>query len=227
MKVANRLILAAVGLAAIVGCKESIIDPPKDTAQIRLVHATPGLSALDMDVAGSAVIRGIAFGNTSAVVVVPSGSQQLVVRAGNQVVGNLSGSLSTSHINNVVVADGIASLSSVVDNDTGSVAPARANVRLVVTAAENTSDPTLLQALLTWSGAADSTMRFGIDTKVARYFSLMYFNPGHFTVKYVPTGTDGPVLAEAGFDVAAGEKKALVLSRGADGVYKVEVVVEK
>jgi hypothetical protein len=180
-----------------------------------------------MDVAGSAVIRGVSYGNTSPVVVVPSGSQQLIVRAGSQVVGTMTGNLSTSHINNVVVADGIAALSSVVDNDTGSVAPARANIRLVVTAAENTTDPTLLQALLNWSGDPDSTMRFGIDTKVARYFSLMYFNPGHFTIKYVPTGTDGPILTQAQFDVAAGEKKALVLSRGSDGVYKVEVVVEK
>ena len=53
----------------------------------------------------------------------------------------------------------------------------------------------------------------------------MYFDAGAFTIEYVPAGGDS-VLTSASFDVAPGEKKAVVLSRAADGSYSVEVTLE-
>jgi len=42
----------------------------------------------------------------------------------------------------------------------------------------------------------------------------------------VPEGAITTVLAQAEFDIAAGEKKAAILERGSDGVYRVQIVVE-
>jgi hypothetical protein len=229
MKGRSCLLVAAVGVAIGTGCSESIINPPGDTAELRLTHASSGLGAVDVEIGGEAVIRGVGFGNTSPLVLVPAGSQRLVVRTATQVLGTVDGVLSENHVNSVVVAAGTPQLSAVVEPDTGSTAPSRANLRLVTVATTNTASPTLLNALLNYSGVpADSTARIGgIDATVARYGSLMYFDPGAIRIRYVPAGASSPVLAEANFEIAAGVKKAAVLSRNPDGSYKVEIVVEQ
>lgn len=65
-----------------------------------------------------------------------------------------------------------------------------------------------------------------MDASIARYGTLMYFDPGHFTVTFVPAG-GSTVLAMVSFEMAAGEKKAVVLQRAADGTYSAQVVVEQ
>jgi hypothetical protein len=66
---------------------------------------------------------------------------------------------------------------------------------------------------------------FGLNATVPSHGPLMYFNPGHFRVRFVPEGGT-TVLTEAEFDVAAGEKKAIVLSRDDAGAYSVKIVTE-
>ena len=94
----------------------------------------------------------------------------------------------------------------------------------------NSSDPTLLQALLSATNqqgqAPDSVQKFGFDAKVASYGTLMYLTPGQVTVKFVPQGT-ATVLTQVSFAVAAGEAKAVVLERAAGGTYSAQVVTEK
>ncbi|MFN0181487.1 MAG: DUF4397 domain-containing protein [Gemmatimonadales bacterium] len=201
--------------------------PATDQAELRLLHATAGLGNIDLEIAGRTVISGVSYGRSSPVALAPAGSRQLVVRAGTTVLGTVSGNLSADHVNSVVVAGGVPQFTTRVDPDTGAVAPSRANIRFVITAAENSSAPLQLNALLSGTSLPnDSTMRFGIDASTSRYWSLMYFDPGTFTVKFVPVGTNGRVLTQATFGVAAGEAKAVVLRRDAAGTYRVEVVVE-
>jgi len=110
--------------------------------------------------------------------------------------------------------------------DTGQVISNRANIRMVNVVGPTTQPPTLLQVKVTAPNAnPDSVMTFGMDTQIASYGTLMYFDPGHFSFRYLPSG-GATVLLETAFDVAAGETKAVVLERGADGVYRVQVVVE-
>jgi hypothetical protein len=91
----------------------------------------------------------------------------------------------------------------------------------------NTSDPTLLDVKVKAPNAnPDSIITFGMDSKVASRGPLMYFDPGHFIFTYLPQGTT-TVLAEVEFDVAAGEKKAVVLERAEDGTYSATVLVEE
>jgi hypothetical protein len=71
----------------------------------------------------------------------------------------------------------------------------------------------------------DSTAKLGFDATVARYGSLMYFDPGHFRLSYVPAGTTD-VLVAPEFDIAVGEVKVAVLSRDPDGTYRVSIVSE-
>lgn len=222
------LMLAGVGLVA-AGCDESPIGPPGGTAALRLLHASAATGAVDVLVGTSRVISNVTFGNGSAIAYVAAGSQELLVRSGSQVLGQLSVTLSTSHVNTVVLANGSARLSDVV-TDTGAVNPTRGNVRLVNVVGPNSSDPTLLQALLSATNqqgqAPDSVQKFGFDAKVASYGTLMYLTPGQVTVKFVPQGTS-TVLTQVTFAVAAGEAKAVVLERAAGGAYTAQVVTEK
>jgi hypothetical protein len=220
--------LLAAACATVSACSTVIDDSPRDSAELRLIHASTGTGSVDLDVGGKAVVRGLPFGQSSPLEEVPAGQQNLVVRAGGQVIGTLAGVLSAVHVNTLVVSGGTAQLASVVVPDTGAVAPTRANIRFVVVASSNATAPTKLDALL--SGAPigqDSTQRFGgLDSEVSKYWSLLYYDAGQFTVQFVPAGATSPVLASAAFSVAAGQKKALVLSRAANGSYGVEVVVE-
>ena len=213
--------------AILSACGDSPIAPPQQDADLRLLHATPNLGAVDVVVGGSIVIHGVTFGNSSAVVQVAAGTQHVVVRSGSLVLGELDYNLKTSQTNNLVVADSAVSFSSVVTPDTGAVSSARANVRMVNVVGSNPSDPVLLDVLVKAPNAnPDSVIKFGLDTRVASYGTLMYFDPGHFEFKYVPQGTTN-VLTQVTFDVALGETKAVVLERASDGTYSATVVVEQ
>ncbi|MGE0439778.1 MAG: DUF4397 domain-containing protein [Gemmatimonadales bacterium] len=221
-----RSFVAAAGVAA-AACSSSTTGNG-DTAELRLIHASAATGTVDLEVAGQPVVTGLAFGQSSALEEVPAGSQTIVARSGGQVIGTLTATLSSQRVNSFVVSAGTVQMSSDVVPDTGSVAPTRANLRFVVVATTNAAAPTQLDALLSGTSIGqDSTQRFGgFDAQVARYYSLLYYDPGQFTVRFVAAGTSTPVLAEATFSVAVGETKAAVLSRAAGGSYTVDIVTE-
>jgi hypothetical protein len=219
--------LSAACLLALAGCGTEPNPPVGGDAELRLLHATADLGPLDVYIGDVRVIQGVTYGNTSAIAMVPDGQQHLVVRSGSTSIGELDATLSPAHINAVTVAAGVPQLSSTVIPDTGAVATNRANIRLVNVVGPTTADPTLLHVLVNFPGVSpDSTARLGLDTKIASYGTLMYFDPGHFRFRFVPQNTT-TVLTEVEFDVAAGEKKAVVLERAADGSYHAQVVVEQ
>ena len=121
------LVLSSIALA---GCQSDPGGPPTDMAQLRLLHASPGTGTIDVLIGNTVVIQNVAFGNASSVATVTAGTQQIVVRSGSQVIGQLTAVLTGDHLNSIVVASGAVSMSSVV-TDTGAVNPSRANVRLV------------------------------------------------------------------------------------------------
>jgi hypothetical protein len=194
---------------------------------LRVLHATPALGPVDVEVAGVTVVHSVAYGTASSLVQVPGGQQHLVVRVGGQVLGELDQTLSLQHVNSMVVAAGTPRFLTMVTPDTGQTVSNRANIRMVNVVGPTTAPPTLLQILVRAPNAnLDSVATFGLDTQIASYGTLMYFDPGHFSFTFVPAG-GATILAEASFDVAAGEKKAVILERAADGTYRVQVLVEQ
>lgn len=218
----------ALAWALAAACGSDTASPNDSQADLRLINASSGLGALDLSIGDQMLITNVPFGIASPIARVPAGAQRLTVRSGGTIVGTLDAQLSTDHVNAVLVAGGKPQFTDVVDADTGSVNVARANLRLITLATANTTAPTRLQVLLSWNDGppSDSIARFNIDATVARYSSLLYFDAGHFHVSYVPQGGT-TVLAEATFDITAGETKAAVLSRNDDGSYHVEIVTEK
>ena len=213
------------GLLGAWGCATESSNPGTE-AELRVLHATPALGAVTVDVAGVTVIQSVSYGMASDLVRVPRGRQRIVVRAGAQVLGELEPTLSDQHVNSVVVSNGTPRFLDLVTPDTGTTATNRANLRMVNIVGTNLDPPTLLDVLVKAPNAnPDSVMKFGVDTRIARYGTLMYFDPGHFNFKYLPAGGT-TLLAEVSFDMAVGEKKAVVLERAADGTYRVQVVVE-
>jgi hypothetical protein len=213
-----------VGLAlASAACSEST-PPGQSEAELKLVHVSASVGAADVFVGGERVIADQAFG-TSRLVRVPAGNQQLSIRKNGQSLRTLGVLLSASHVNSVVLSDSGLQASSVVTPDTGQAISNRANIRLINITSGNAAAPTLLHVLINAPGVSpDSVARLGIDTQIASHGTLMYFDPGHFRFRFVPQGTT-TVLTEVEFDVAAGEKKAVVLQRE-NGVYRAEVVTE-
>lgn len=217
--------LAAAVCLAPAACDDST-SPGENDAELRLLHATSDLGALDVEVGGTTVISGVAFGHTSEIVMVPSGMQQIIVRSNGTVVGQIEGQLTTAHLNALTVAAGIPQLSATVIPDTGQVATDRANLRLVNVAGSNTDEPFMLHVLISAPGLApDSIVRIGLDTRVGSYSSLIYFDPGEFLLRYVPENTE-TVLTQTTFNIAAGETKVAILQRDAAGNYSVQVVME-
>jgi len=202
-------------------------NEPAGEAELRVLHATPALGPVDVAVGGVTVVHGIAFGTTSTLVRVPGGQQHLVVSSGSQILGALDPMFSLQHVNSVVVAGGAPQFLSLVTPDTGQSVSNRANVRMVNVIGANLQPPTLLDVLVHAPNAnPDSVAKLGIDASIARYGTLMYFDPGHFTFTFVPAG-GSTVLAQVSFDVAAGETKAVVLQRATDGTYSAQVVIEQ
>lgn len=213
-------------IAAAAACADGTSPGGSTDAELKVVHASTQVGAIDVTVGGIAAATGLAYGQTSPVVDVPSGPQLVVVRSGGQQVAQFTVSLGTTHRNALTFGTDTAQVSPVTP-DTGQPIANRANVRLINVASANTSDPTLLQLLLNFPGVSvDSTAVLGFDAKVPRHGSLMYFNPGRFVARLVPQGDTRPLLAEAEFDVAAGAKKAIVIERAESGNYTIRVVSE-
>src|SRR5512134_1593023 len=89
-------------------CSSDDDNNPALDAELRAVHADPGAGPLDIQVGGSTVITGLAFGHTSPVVQVPAGTQQISVRSGGVVVAELNAAISETIINSLLVSAGAA-----------------------------------------------------------------------------------------------------------------------
>ena len=215
------LVAAAITLAA---CSDDT-NAPAMTADFKLVHANAAAGAVDVDIGGTTVIQGLTFGHASAVTRVPGGVQHIVLRSGATVIASLDATISESELNSLLLSATGAQFATVVVPDTGAVATDRANIRMVNVVGTNTDDPNVLSIKVT-APAPDSVMTFGVDTRIARYGTLMYFDPGTFTFKFQPEG-QATVLTEVTFDVAAGQTKDVVLERAADGTYSASVVIEE
>jgi hypothetical protein len=223
----RRYSIAIAALAFFAASCEDSSSSNEAQAELTVVHATEALGAVEVLVGGEPVITNLAFGAASGPIDVPAGSQRVVVRAGTDTVGDFEANLTTEHINAVVIANGAAQVAGTVIPDTGAVAVARANLRLVNVVGANTDPPVELDILINFPGVGpDSTARLGgLDTRIASYSSLLYFDAGSFKLRYVPDGTTD-VLTEVEFDIAVGEVKVAVLERDAGGTYKVTIVSE-
>lgn len=219
---------AIIAVALLAGaCDSESSGPNEPVAELTVVHASANVGTIEVTVDGNVAISSLGFGEASPRVQVPAGVQRIVVRAGDDVIGDVETTLTTQHVNALVVAGGEVTVAGTVIPDTGQVAANRANLRLVNVVGTNTSDPTALDILINMPGVdPDSTARLGgLDTRVASYSSLLYFDAGHFRLRYVPEGTTD-VLAEVEFDIALGETKVAVLERDPDGTYRVTIAVE-
>lgn len=212
-------------LAALAACSDGGPGTPGPTTQLKVVHAASAIGAVDVDVGGRSVITGLPAGRSSALTSVPVGAQRLSFRSGATTFAELDVTLAPNVVNAVTVGDDTVAVTPVTP-DTGHAISNRANIRMINVVGTNTSPPTLLRVLLNFPDVSpDSTAVFSLNTTVASHGPLMYFNPGHFRVRFVPEGS-GTVLTEAEFDVAAGQKRAIVLSRSDAGAYAVKIVVE-
>ena len=194
------------------------------TADLRLVHADASAGTVDLQVGGATVIHDLAYGHASAVTRVPGGMQHVVIRSGTTTVAELDTDISETQLNSLLLSASGVQVAGVTP-DTGSVATSRANIRMVNVVGLNTEDPNVLDVKVS-APAPDTVMTFGLDTRIASYGPLMYFDPGTFTFKFQPEG-EASVLTQVSFDVAAGETKDVVLERAADGSYSASVVLEE
>src|SRR5512147_1813311 len=71
---------------------------PPLPAQLRVIHATASLGAVDVLVDGNPVVTGLGYGQSSALLTTSSGMQDVVVRSGGQTVGSVQHLLVTDHI---------------------------------------------------------------------------------------------------------------------------------
>ena len=217
------LLAAAVTLAA---CSDNMGTPaPALTADLKLVHADASAGPVDLEVGGTTVIQSLAYGQASPITRVPGGTQHIVLKSGTMIVATLDGTISETTLTSLLLSSTGAQFAAVVTPDTGAVATDRANIRLINVVGPNAEDPNVLDVKVT-APAPDTVMTLGVDTRISRYNTLMYFDPGEFTFKFQPEGV-ATVLTQVTFTVAAGQTKDVVLERAADGTYTASVVIEQ
>jgi hypothetical protein len=196
-------------------------------AALRTVHASPAIGPIDVLVDDTPIITGLAYGESSPEVAIEAGQRHFVIRSGATVLGDMQHTATDTYVNSLVIADGVPQFSEVVVPDTGQPAPSKANLRLVNVVGSNLSAPTALLVRIKAPNAnPDSVVTSNLDATVAAYWSLMYFDPGQFDIRYVAANDTATTLASASFTITAGEKKAAVLSRADNGTYSVNVVLE-
>lgn len=201
------------------------------TAQLKVVHAASTVGAIEVRMGGTPLISGLSFGQSSAAIPVPAGQRRLTFRSDGTTIAAVDVNLSADGLNAVTLSEDTAQVTPVTP-DTGHAATNRANIRIINVASENTSPPTSIGILINFPGVAtDSVARMALDSRVASHGPLMYFDPGNFRIRFIdgdPSDISAPVnvLAQVEFAVAAGEKKAVVLERSANGTYSAKVVTE-
>src|SRR4026208_385679 len=137
-----RMVPAIVAPCALLLAACGSSNEPAGEAEWRVLHATPALGPLDVEVGGITVAQGIAFGTASTLLSVPAGQQHLVIRSGNQALGALDPMFSLQHVNSVVVTEGSPQFISLVTPDTGQSISNRANLRFVNAIGRKPQPPT-------------------------------------------------------------------------------------
>jgi len=229
----------ALGVAA---CGSPTDTNNTGTAQVRLMNAAAGSPALDLVVGGTVIVSGVQFEHTSPLASLPSGAQTLAVRRSGQV-GTLA-SRSLPVIPNakytVVVSGSLLSLTmtAAMTVDTGRAKPDRANFRLInISSVEGPQDssqrltpPSMpLDVYITPPDAdlAQLTPNLALDALYSSYSSLIYFDPGTWSVRFTYAGAKQVVANSGAIPIAAGEIRAVTLLRKSDGTWQTSVVAER
>jgi hypothetical protein len=218
-------------IVVLAGCRSDSSGPSLQDAFVRLLQADPAApQAVDLAIDDVVVAQGVEYGSASPKVRTSAGHHRLAIRSGATSVAEYEGNLSAGSTYYVVSSAGSLYLAQASDDggvspDTGAYNPIRANIRFVNVPGPDLP-PALVTAFLYAPATVDSTQRFGIDTRVASYGPLMYLDPGTITIRFRPTG-DSTIVAEAVFDVAAGQIKAVVLERDDSGALHTRVVTEQ
>ncbi|HLG05152.1 MAG TPA: hypothetical protein VI383_03300 [Gemmatimonadales bacterium] len=227
-----KLGLGVVVSAALAVACDGGTGPSENPALVQLLQADPAAPPTVSLVIDEAVVAtSVAYGYSSPKISTPAGLHRLAIRSGAGTVAEIEGELRAGATYYLVSAQGdlylteAASLDPGVTPDTGQRNPVRANIRFVNVPGPPAA-PALVYALLSAPATVDTVQRFGMDTRVASYGTLMYVDPGTVTVRFQPQDQE-IVLAEVVFEVAAGEVKAVVLEREPDGALRARVVVEE
>jgi hypothetical protein len=228
----------ALGVAA---CGSPTDTNNEGTAQVRLMNAAAGSPALDLLVGGTVILSGVQFEHASPLTSLPGGTQTLAVRRSGET-GTLA-SRSLPVIPNakytVVVGGSLLSLTMTASMtvDTGLAKPDRANIRLInISNVEPPQDssqqmpPSVpLDVYITPPAAdlAQLTPNLALDARYSSYSSLMYFDPGTWSVRFTNAGTKQVVANSGAIPIAAGQIRAVTLLKKSDGTWQTSVVAEQ
>jgi hypothetical protein len=209
------------------------------TAQVRLLNGSTQSPALDLIVGGQVVATAVATDQASSFGEAPSGSQAVVLRASGA--GNLLASVNATLVPGArytVMASGTGtSLTPSIASDTGAANPDRANIR-IINVVDNPPDPAdsssfppllIVDVYITAPGASIDGVspRMSLEVSWPRYTTLLYYDPGSWTVRFTTAGTK-TVLAETGaIAIGAGQVRAVKLGRTGSGGWTTAVVTEQ
>jgi hypothetical protein len=209
---------------------------PSDTASVQLLQADPAApTTVAFLIDNTTVDASVSFGGSSREITTAAGAHRLAIESLSGTVAELTADLaagrryyavsSTSRLF-LVEAGTIDSAGRPILPDTGQRDPLRGHIRFVNVASEVAEPPHRVRALVSSPATVDSVFWFGLDTQIASYGPLIYLNPGPVTVRIQPDGLP-TILAEATFDVARNEVKAVILERDETGSIRLRIVVEQ
>jgi len=226
-------VLAGVLLAAACAGNELA---PGELATVQLLQADPGAPAtVAFTIDQNVVATSVAFGFSSPEVETTAGTHQFGIESFSGPLATIQSELRAGKRYYLVSAGGslvlteaasVDSSGHTIPPDTGQRNPARAHLRLVNIPGPGAEPPDRVDLLLQSPATVDSTVRFGLDTRIASYSSLIYLNPGAVSLRLVPAGQSN-LLADASFTIALGEVKDVVIERDSGGSLRLRIVVEQ
>jgi hypothetical protein len=208
---------------------------PTDTASVQLLQADPAApTTVSFTIDNTTVDASVAFGSSSQLITTAAGTHRLAIESLAGTVAELTAELvagkryyAVSSVGSLYLTEAgtIDSAGTAVPPDTGQRNPLRAQIRFVNVVGEFPEAPSRVRALVSSPATVDSVFWFGIDTRIPSYGTLIYLDPGPVTVRIQPDGLP-TILAEATFDVARNEVKAVIIER--DGFeLRLRIVVEQ
>lgn len=238
---AIRSLTAALVATGVAACGGPAQESATGTARVRLMNAASESPALDLLIGGALIAGGVSYQQASALTNTPAGNQALAIRqSGNStvlltrtipIVANAAYALVVS---GPLASLAVTQVNQPVSVDTGVAKPDRANIRIINIGGDVPTDsaaappPVPLDVYFTAPGAdlAALTPLMSLDARYSSYSTLIYFDPGNWVVRFTTAGTKQVVAATPTIPIAAGQIRAVMLSKKPDGTRETSVVTE-
>jgi len=229
----SRMLFVPLVISIATACSDNSAPAPTGTGEVRLFHGVADLGPVTIEADTDVLLQSVAYGKLTGPVDVAAGSHVFRIRNSGTVVASQTISINDGAGLTLVLSRQAATIQLAASADTGLRQPDRANLRLI-SAPEVPGQPGdssapaqagVLDVYITAPGVglAGESPRLTMDTGTPSYSTFLYYAPGPWAVRFTRRGTKTVVAESGSVTFAAGDAKAVVIRRVANGSWTTAV----